>query len=844
MKEVLCMNPEWKFHLGDLELRNFAAIHESRFTVPDWMKAGNNGISKPAYPDAEWADVDLPHDFVIEGEFSPDANEVHGSLPVNVGWYRKVFTIPEEDCGKRLSLQFDGIYRDCEIWLNGHLVGRHLSGYTSFDFDITELLNYGALNALAIRVDARDFELWSYEGGGIYRDVRLVKQAAVHIPYCGTCVRTDVAHEAAPSSAEVSLEVTVKSDSREAMSAEIRSVFLDADGKTVGSATDSLELPHLSSATVEQSITLKQPAMWSPETPTLYSIVTEVVIDGVVVDDYTTPFGVRSIRFDGRTGVSLNGKSIKLKGVCNHQDHAGVGIAIPDSLQEWRMKQMKLMGCNAMRTSHNPPTPALLDICDRLGILVMDEVRMPGTSKELMQQMESLILRDRNHPSVILWSLGNEEMLIQEDVVGVRILQRMQDRAHQLDPTRLCTYSANCDFNDIADNFEKHGFRIDVFGANYTSRRGEDGKLFCEGERYDEFRAKYPDWPLLGGESGGSGATRGLYGREMYQGKPHMPDVEGLGIDNYVDLNPARDGDSTAYNETLTPWGRSVEDTWQDCANRDFLGGTFLWTGFDYRGETYPFGWPAVITRYGLMDLCGFPKDVFYYHQAWWTDQPVLHIFPHWNWSEEGTIIDVWCYSNCAEVELSHNGTSCGRKAMPVNGKIAWDVPYKAGNIEAVGYDAEGAEILRQRIETTGEPAGIRLIPDRESLTADGRDAGIVRVEVIDAEGRIVPDASNEIHFEFAGHISNLGVGNGDPISHELDKVDFRKAYNGLAQLLVKVGFEAGEATVIARSEGLESTELKLSLVAPEKAPAVLFSTPVDPNGDSDLGMNAIDGAL
>ncbi|MGC6424002.1 MAG: beta-galactosidase GalA [Lentimonas sp.] len=844
MKQVFCMNPGWKFHLGDIQERNFAAIHESRFEAPEWMKAGNNGLSKPAYPDGDWKAVNLPHDFVIEGEFSSDANEVHGSLPVNIGWYRKVFEIPADDDGKRISLQFDGIYRDCEIWLNGHFVGRHISGYTSFDFDITELLNYGELNALAIRVDARGFELWSYEGGGIYRDVRMVKQAPVRVPYCGTCVRTEVAHEVAPDSAEVSLEVSIKNDGREAASALVRSTFLDASGAVVGRDESAIELAYMSSGAVDQGITLAKPSMWSPETPVLYSVLTEVLIEGEVVDTYTTAFGVRSIQFDGREGVSLNGKPIKLKGVCNHQDHAGVGIAIPDSLQKWRVQQMKSMGCNAMRTSHNPPTPALLDICDRLGILVMDEVRMPGTSKELMSQMDSLIYRDRNHPCVILWSLGNEEMLIQEGISGVRILQRMQDRAHQIDPTRLCTYSANCDFNEIADNFNNNGFRIDVFGANYTSRRDKKGEIFCEGERYDEFHEKYPDWPLLAGESGGSGATRGLYGQEYYRGEPHLPDVESLGIDNYQDLNPEREGDSTAYNETMTPWARSVEDTWQDCSNRDFLGGTFLWTGFDYRGETYPFGWPAVITRYGLMDLCGYPKDVFYYHQSWWSDQPVLHIFPHWNWDEEGKVVDVWAYSNCVAVELFHNGASQGRKPMPKDGKIVWAVPYEAGHIEAIGYDSEGSEVMRNRIETTGEPAGIRLIADREILTADGRDAGIIRVEIVDTEGRFIPTADNDIHFEFEGAISNLGVGNGNPISHESDKVDFRKAYHGLAQLLVKVGREAGEAKVIARSEGLETAELKLILEAPVEVPAVIFSTQTSDIDRRGLEGNAIDGAL
>ncbi|MEN8725406.1 MAG: beta-galactosidase GalA [Lentimonas sp.] len=843
MREVFCMNPEWKFHLGDIEYRNFAAIHESRFKAPEWMKAGNQSLSKSAYPDAEWRDVNLPHDYVIEADFSAEANEVHGSLPVGIAWYRKVFEVPAEDAKKRLSLEFDGIYRDCEIWLNGHFVARHISGYTSFVCDITELCNFGDLNAVAIRVDATGFELWSYEGGGIYRDVRLVKTSPVHVPYCGTCVRAEVEHCETPELASVGIETTVRNDSREPVAVDVVSTVLDADGVEVLVEGAEMVIDMVTSGIVEQVVEFTAPKLWSPETPYLYSVRTEVRIADEIVDTYRTTFGVRSIQFDSRKGVSLNGKSIKLKGLCNHQDHAGVGIAIPDRLQEWRVERIKEMGCNAMRTAHNPPTPALLEICDRLGLLVMDEVRMPGTSDELMGQMESLIIRDRNHPSVILWSLGNEEMLIQENVVGARILQRMQDRAHQVDPTRCCTYSANCDFNEIVDNFLEHDFHIDVFGANYTARRGEDGDLYCEAERYDEFHAKHPDIVLLGGETGGSGATRGLYGQEYYNGKPHKPDTGDLGIDNYVDLNPDREGDATAFNETMTPWGRSIEDTWRDCAERDFLGGTFLWTGFDYRGETYPYGWPAVVTRYGIMDLCGFPKDAFYYHQAWWTNAPMLHIFPHWNWAgREGEVLDVWCYSNCAEVKLHLNGESLGRQAMPLNGKLVWDVTYIPGKLEAVGYDAAGAEMLRTVLETTGAPAAVRLISDNDTLAADGRDNAIIRVEVVDAEGRVVPTADNKIHFEIGEGMTLLGVGNGNPISHESDKVPFRKAYSGLAQLLLQSGRDAQTVTVQAKSEGLAAAEIMLTLEVPESLPLTIFAQ--SPTDDHGKHVNSIDGAL
>ncbi|MEM6885474.1 MAG: glycoside hydrolase family 2 TIM barrel-domain containing protein, partial [Verrucomicrobiota bacterium] len=395
------MNPGWRFYRGDLGKRNFDAIHASRFDSAEWMKAGNHGVSKAAYPDQEWREVDLPHDFVIENEFSPQANQVHGSLPVSVGWYRKVFKLPEADLGKRITLEFDGIYRDCSIWLNGHFVGRELSGYQSFSFDITEICNYGGLNALAVRVDAREFELWSYEGGGIYRDVRLVKTDPVHVAYDGTCVRFEVEHTAAPAEAHGTLLTTVANDSTTTTEAEVVSCILNPEGKEVAGVSTTLQIPALSRGETVQTVTINTPQLWSPDTPQLYTLLTQIQVNGKTIDNYETRFGIRSLKFDAKQGFSINGKSMKLKGVCNHQDHAGVGIAIPDRLQEWRIEQLKAMGCNALRTSHNQPTPALLDICDRHGIMVMDEARMPGATPELMSQMENLIIRDRNHPCII-----------------------------------------------------------------------------------------------------------------------------------------------------------------------------------------------------------------------------------------------------------------------------------------------------------------------------------------------------------------------------------------------------------------------------------------------------------
>ena len=844
MRTIFQFNAGWRFHRGDLDATNHDAIHANRFKRAEWMKAGNHGVARLGYPDSDWQRVDLPHDFVVTGAFSEDANAVHGSLPTDVAWYRKTFELPESVREQRIHLEFDGIYRDATIWVNGHLAGSHLSGYTSFSLDITELCDPESLNAIAVRCDAQEFELWSYEGGGIYREVRLVATDAVHVPYCGTCVRSHFLEGDDFSEVGIDCSTLIDNAGRNTVEAVVHfKVFEQGSTEIVYHGSHSIDIEGGERVIMDDEFIIEHPQLWSTDSPNMYRLETQLRVGDTLVDVYETPFGVRSLHFDADKGFFLNGVSLKLKGVCNHQDHAGVGIAMLPSLDAWRLERLKAMGCNAIRTAHNPPAPHLLDLCDQMGFIVMNEARLPGTSPELLGQLEALIVRDRNHPSVCLWSLGNEEMLIQENATGPKILQRMQAHTHRLDPTRPCVYSANCDFNAIAENFKAKDFYVDVFGANYTMRHDTEGRLTAEAERYDEFKEKFPEWPLIASESGGSASTRGLYGQEQYEGKALKPHPEAIGADAPVYLNPKRAGQVTAYGETLTPWGRSIEDTWEDCATRDYLMGTFLWTGFDYRGETYPFSWPAVITRYGLMDLCGFPKDSFYYYQAEWSDAPVLHLFPHWNIDcAEGELVDLWAYTNCASVELWLNGTSLGVRERKPYRKVQWEVPYAAGTLEAVGYDACGKELARTKIETCGAAAKIELSKASVAVEAEGHTVAVLNVSALDAEGRTVPHADNAIEFEIDGPATLLGVGNGNPTSHEAEQAPRRKLFNGAAQLILRSTESSGTIKVQAHSANLESGSLKIEISRTEAKHASIGASEASASGQGKL--NPVDGSL
>ena len=803
VRQVLSLNKDWYFHLGNVENEEAKLFGNAQLIANEtnlWQKAGNHGLSKADNPHVtSWRTVDVPHDYALEGAFTSEVAAGVGALRRGQAVYVKHFDLPEEDREKRVHLEFDGVFRDCEVFVNGSFVGRHLSGYTSFGFDISELCDFGATNAVAVQVDASDNELWSYEGAGIYRSVRLVKTALVFVPRWGTFVRTGT--EDAPD--EVFIETTVCNMTYESVTCRVdHTVYAPGGERVVQLEPVTLELESIGEGVLRQVTRLEAPLVWSVDEPHLYTLETRVLLGDAETDSVETTFGVRYFKFDPETGFHLNGQPLKLKGVCCHQDHACVGVAVPAAVQAWRVQQLKDLGCNALRSSHNPPDPALLDACDRLGMLVIDELRLPGVAPEFLGQLGDLIRRDRNHPSVILWSLGNEEMLIQHKEQGVKTLRRMQHLVKRLDPSRPTTYAMNMNWLAISDIHDKAGFRTDVFGANYRGdRRSED---------YDDFHAKYPDWPLIGSETFGGVATRGLFEPDRSQ-LPVRIDEQWLAQSGDIFPDEKRRYFASAYGQTFAPWGYSLEETWLDCVKRPFMAGTFVWTGFDYRGETFPYDWPSVLSRFGVLDYCGFYKEIAHYLRAWWRpEDPHIFVFPHWNWQgREGELVDVWCYSNCAEVELLLNGKSLGKRAMPENFRLEWQIPFEAGRLEAKGF-ASGGQVISTYRQTAHAPSRVALIPSRTTMKADGEDCIIIAAQVLDKAGEVHPLADNEISFSVEGPAEILGVGNGNPHSHEPDLSDRRRTFHGLAQVILKATHETGDIALKGEVWQLEPCILRL----------------------------------
>ena len=696
-----------------------------------FAKAGyGDGAAAMHFDDRTWRLIDLPHDWAVELPFSGKGSHSHGYKAIgrnfpetSVGWYRKSFFIPESDLGQRISIEFDGVFRNSIVWINGHYLGTEESGYSGFACNLTEFLNYGGNNVIAVRVDAAMEEGWFYEGAGIYRHVWLVKTAPLHVDRWGTFVTSEVHGKAA----DVTARVTIVNEGTEEASFDVEQTILDADGRTSG--TGQIQQTGLKAGdtkTVSGVISVADSRLWSIETPYLYKLVTTIRSGGKAVDRYVTPFGIRTIRFDPDEGFFLNGRHVELCGTNNHQDHAGVGTAVPDALQDFRIRRLKEMGSNAYRCSHNPPTPELLDACDRLGMVVIDENRLMGTANYHLDHLKRMILRDRNHPSVVLWSLGNEEWAIEGNITGARITRAMQASAQRLDPTRRVTAAVSGGWGEGISTI------LDVMGYNYISHGSTDKQ-----------HAQFPSQPGVGTEETSTQCTRGIYFTDKE--KAHMAPIER--------------GDS----------GGNCEIGWKYYAARPYLAGLFYWTGFDYRGESNPFSYPAVSSQFGILDTCGFPKDSFYYLQSWWTDKPVLHLFPHWNWpGKEGEEITVGCCSNCGEVELFLNGRSLGKKTMEKNSHLEWKVRYEPGVLLAGGYMG-GKEVLTDKVETTGVPTAVQLTADRDSIRADRQDVSVITIQVNDAQGRRVPVASNEITFDIEGPGKIIGVGNGDPSCHEPD---------------------------------------------------------------------------
>ena len=730
-REHLLMDFGWRFALGHATDTKKDFNHATGY-FSYFAKSGyGDGPAAKDFDDRMWRKLNLPHDWAVELPFDSLASYSHGykaigrNYPVStIGWYRKTFSIPKSDLGKRISIQFDGVFRDSRVWVNGFYLGEEHCGYYGFQYDVTDYLNYGDENVVSVRVDATMEEVWFYEGAGIYRHVWLNKTSPLHVAPSGIFVLSEVQE----NSADVTVHATISNEAVSIENFEITHTIIAADKTTLFKE----EVKHLfmnpgDVREYSSVLHLTKPNLWSIESPYLYTVVTTVRSGKTIVDSVETTFGIRTLRLDAKEGFFLNDKHIYLKGTNNHQDHAGVGIAIPDALQEFRIRRLKEMGSNAYRCSHNPPTPELLDVCDRLGMLVIDENRLLGTTPEHLDLLKRLILRDRNHPSVFTWSIGNEEWAIEGNITGARIASTMQEFVRRLDPTRRITYANSGGWgNGISTVQEIMGFNY-IFNGNI-----------------DQQHEKYPGQPSMGTEETTSRSTRGIYFDDS--SSAHLAPID------------------------RKPPAHGVEEGLKFYAARPFLSGLFFWTGFDYRGEASPYGWPQVTSQSGIVDLCGFPKDMFYYLQAWWGDKPLLHLAPHWNWKgKEKQAIAVWAYSNCDEVELSLNKKSLGRKTMLRNSHLEWTVPYESGVLAACGY-TNGCKVIAEQIETTGEPAVLALLPDRSIIQANMEDVSVITVQVEDTQGRIVPTSQNEVIFSLQGHGRIIGVGNGDPSSHEAER--------------------------------------------------------------------------
>jgi beta-galactosidase len=772
---------DWKFTFGHAAdaAKDFNYSIASIFSKSG--KAEKTAID-PRFDDKRWTDVTLPHDWAVTLPFENSPNfdvMAHGYKPVgglypqnSVGWYRKHFTVNKADSGQRFSIQFDGIFRDSKIWLNGFYLGNNESGYIGVSYDVTDYINYHKENVLVVRVDASQYEGWFYEGAGIYRHVWLTQKQNIHINENGVTVRSFVRDNKAHISVGISISNKHLLESKNVL---VYSYITDRSGKKLKQSPDNKIIIDAQETRITmQNLELDNPHLWSLEDPYLYKIVTIVKSGNTIIDEQRVRIGIRTIEIDAAKGLSLNGKPVKVQGVNCHQDHAGVGSALPDRLQYYRIGLLKEMGVNAYRASHNPPTPELLDACDSLGMLVMDEHRLLNSSPEYLDQLERLITRDRNHPSIFMWSIGNEEQGIQYNSLGTRIAQTLLFKQQQLDPTRTSTYAA-----DLGNVFTGINEVIPVRGFNYRVKT------------IDDYHAMHPDQPTIGTEMGSTVTTRGIY--KVDSVNAYVPDQD----------------------ITYPWWASTAEQWWTIAADRQWFMGGFVWTGFDYRGEPTPFEWPNINSHFGIMDMCGFPKNIYYYYQSWWTDKDVLHISPHWNWKgKEGEVIKVWVNTNAETVELFLNKKSLGKKEMPRNRHLEWDVKYKSGTLEAVAYK-NGRKITAKQV-TTDAAYSIELKPDRTTITADGKDISIINVIVKDKQGREVPDANNLIEFFVKGSGKIIGVGNGDPSSHEPDQyVDGkykRKLFNGKCQLIVQGSTSSGTIEVEAVGSGLVTAKQAIQL--------------------------------
>jgi len=778
VRKHISFDEDWRFALGNASSveKDFNYGIANLFSKTG--KAVNCAVS-PVFNDSSWQAIQLPHDWAVSLPFVKSENfdvMSHGFKPIgglfpatSIGWYRKHFTLDAADSGNVFNLQFDGIYRDAIVWINGFYLGNHKSGYTGVNYDLTPYLNYGKENVIVVRVDATQYEGWFYEGAGIYRHVWLDKLPPVHIAKDGVFAYSTISKQATT----IHTEVTVNNTSPTNKTYSLKALFKNRQGNTVAESSPQDIVIHANSkAVAKSSFDVQNAILWDIDNPYLYHLEVQVSEQNKLLDKYEQRFGIRSINITD-SGVYLNKKYIKIKGTNNHQDHAGVGAALPDYLQYYRIDLLKKLGSNAYRTSHHAPTPELLDACDSLGMLVLDENRLLNASPEYLKDWEEQLKRDRSRTCVFLWSVGNEEGWVQGNNTGKNIATILIAKQQEMDPTRVTTYAA-----DMANEYKGINSIIPVRGFNYRE--------YAVGA----YHRDHPLQPLIGTEMGSTVTTRGIYIKDTIKG--YVPD-----------------------QDITAPWWASKAETWWKlAADSTFWLGGFVWTGLDYRGEPTPYEWPNVNSHFGVMDVCGFPKNIYYYYKSWWTNEDVLHLSPHWNWQgKENQPIDVWVNSNADKIELLLNGRSLGIKVMPRNGHLQWTVPYQKGTLKAIAW--KGKRTFTNEISTTGNPVSVKIDCIKTVLKADGKDAAVINISVVDSKGNEVPDAGNLISFTMDGNAEIIGVGNGDPSDHDADKCADgkwqRHLFNGKAQIIIQSGKNVGECKFTAASDGLKNTVLMVS---------------------------------
>ena len=780
VRQTELFTKNWQFFLGDIP----------------------NGQSQDLN-DSEWRTLNLPYDWSIEGEFSKDnpATIGGGALPGGIGWYRKTFTIPESDKDRLIFIDFDGVYRDSEVWINDHYLGKRPYGYSSFRYELTPFLKYGdERNVLAVKVDnsQQPNSRW-YSGSGIYRNVWLVTTHKIYVDHWGTFITTP---EVTEQSATVNIKIKIRNSERQDQQVTIKTVVVDKNGNNITDVSSEHSILQNEKFETHQNLIISEPILWSIENPNLYKAITIVEHNGKVCDAYETTFGIRSFYFDVDKGFFLNGEPVKIKGVCNHHDLGCLGAAVNTRAIQRQLDILKEMGVNGIRTSHNPPAPELLDLCDEMGFIVMDEafdMWKKGKTKYdysldwddwHKKDLEDMVLRDRNHPCIFVWSIGNEvvEQWDKEDSSGTVIAKELVSIVKNLDTTRPIT--ANCNDQDTLNPVIRSG-ALDLIGYSYAHNN------------YHLFPEVYPGKKFIASETTSALATRGHYDMPSDTIRRWPPRWDLPLLDGNLDNT------CSSYDNCSAPWGSTHEETWKIIKKHDFLSGMYIWTGFDYLGEPTPYPWPSRSSYFGIVDLAGFPKDAYYMYQSEWTDKPVLHVFPSWNW-KEGDTIDVWAYTNCYEVELFLNDKSVGRKKKTGDDlHLMWRLPFTPGTLKAVGY-ADGMEIITSIQKTAGTPARIVLEADRNIITADGRDLSFITVKVLDKNNILVRYADNLISFEISGEGNIVGVDNGLQTSHESFKMNYRKAFNGMCLVVIQSSEKAGRITLETISEELKGASLEI----------------------------------